>query len=529
MADPTQSPRPRRAGVLIPLFSIRSASGWGLGETPDLLRLAHWAREAGIGVVQLLPVNEVRGGETSPYSAATAFAIDPVYLGLDECEDFVASGGRAALADDDRRLLDEVSGTPAVDWHRLRLLKLRAMRRAFAHFLTHEWNHLTTRAGHLRRFRDEHEWLGDYALYCVLHDRLDMHWLEWPAGLRDREPAALTAAAEKNADELLFHSWVQWNLDEQWRAARREARALGVDFMGDLPFVVSGDSADVWAGRGLFRTEMRVGAPPDLMCPTGQDWGLPLYDWKAMERTGFQWMRKRAERAGQLFGFYRVDHVIGMYRTYYRSADGRKAGFTPVDEESQIRLGETLLTIMNGYGHVVAEDLGLLPEFLRPSLTRLRIPGYRVLRWEKEDVWRDGQRRTVLHDPATWPTISVATSGTHDTETQAGWWDSISPQERGPFLGLPDLRHIDAHRRFDHGVRDALLALLYGAPSELCLLPFQDLLGTRERVNVPGTVSPANWTYRMPMTVSDLRTDHATSERLARLAMQTKRSLGRSA
>jgi 4-alpha-glucanotransferase len=520
-----QIPRPRRAGVLIPLFSIRTASGWGLGEIPDLLRLAHWAREAGIGVVQLLPVNEVRGGETSPYSAATAFAIDPVYLGLDECEDFVAAGGRAALSDDDRCLLDGVVATSAVDWHRLRPLKLRAMRRAFAHFVKHEWNGMSARAGELRRFRDEHEWLGDYALFCVLHDQLNTHWLEWPAGLRDRDPEALTAAVEKNADEMLFHSWLQWHLDGQWKRARRQARALGVDFMGDLPFVVSGDSADVWAGRGLFRTDMRVGAPPDMMCPTGQDWGLPLYDWKAMERTGFHWMRKRAERAGELYGFYRVDHVIGMYRTYYKRADGRKQGFTPVDEEAQIRLGETLLAIMNSYGQVIAEDLGSLPEFLRPSLARLKIPGYRVLRWEKVDMWRDGQRRTVLHDPAAWPTISVATSGTHDTDTQADWWDSISPWDRGPFVGMPAMRHIDVHRRFDDTVRDALLDVLYGAPSELCLLPLQDLLGSRERVNVPGTVTPANWTYRMSMSVDDLRADHGTTQRLARLAATTARTL----
>jgi 4-alpha-glucanotransferase len=165
-----------------------------------------------------------------------------------------------------------------------------------------------------------------------------------------------------------------------------------------------------------------------------------------------------------------------------------------------------------------------LPEFLRPSLARLQIPGYRVLRWEKEEVWRDGQRRTVLHDPAAWPVVSVATSGTHDTETQAEWWDSLSPWHRGPFVSLPALRHIDVHRRFDDTVRDALLDLLYSTPSELCLLPFQDLLGGRERVNVPGTVTPANWTYRMSMSVDALRADHATTERLARLSANSRRT-----
>jgi 4-alpha-glucanotransferase len=210
-----------------------------------------------------------------------------------------------------------------------------------------------------------------------------------------------------------------------WRGA-----GLGSGLHGRSALCCVGDSSDVWNNRGLFRLDMRVGAPPDPFSPTGQDWGLPLYDWRAMERTGFRWMRKRAARAGEMFGLFRVDHVIGMYRTYYRSADGRKAGFSPSDEEAQIRLGETLLAIIGGFGQVVAEDLGALPEFLRPSLARLGLPGYRVLRWETTDVWRDGRKETLLHDPMAWPAISVATSGTHDTETQAEWWDAISPDQR---------------------------------------------------------------------------------------------------
>ena len=518
--------RPRRAGVLIPLFSVRSKTGWGVGEIPDLARLGAWAREAGLAVVQLLPVNEVRGGETSPYSASTAFAIDPVYLGLDECEDFVAAGGRAALSPADQRLLDEVAACPTVDWQRVRSLKLRAFRRAFQGFLEKEWNQRSARAMELRRFREEHDWLAEHGLYCVLHDRLAKHWQEWPAELRDRVPAALSRVIEESVDELLYHCWLQWQLDGQWHKARSQVRALGVDFMGDLPFVVSGDSSDVWNNRGLFRLDMRVGAPPDPFSPTGQDWGLPLYDWHAMEHTGFRWMRQRASRAGEMFGLFRVDHVIGMYRTYYRSADGRKSGFSPSDEEAQIRLGETLLSIIGGFGQVVAEDLGALPEFLRPSLARLGLPGYRVLRWEKTDVWRDGRKETLLHDPATWPVISVATSGTHDTEMQAEWWDSVSPDERRLFTSLPGLHGIDPQRRFDDQVRDALLRVLYSAPSELCLLPFQDLLGARERVNVPGTVNDSNWTYRMPMDVDTLRSDHATTARLAQLGVESGRRVG---
>ena len=109
---------------------------------------------------------------------------------------------------------------------------------------------------------------------------------------------------------------------------------------------------------------------------------------------------------------------------------------------------------------------------------------------------------------------------------QAEWWDSVSPDERRLFTRLPGLHGIDPNRSFDDQVRDALVRVLYAAPSELCLLPFQDLLGTRERVNVPGTVNDSNWTYRMPMDVDALRADHATTARLAQLAGESGRLVG---
>lgn len=517
-------PSIRRAGVLIPLFSIRSDDGFGLGEIPDLEGYANWAKDAGLRVIQLLPVGAVNPGETSPYSAATAFAIDSAYLGLMQCEDFLAIGGKAALSKQERDLLEQLRASKNVEWARLRPLKERAMRLAFEHFYAKEWSHRTPRAKQLQAFQQENQaWLDDFSLFWVLHETYQTHWKNWPAELAARDPDALSTARRAEEKALLYVAWQQWQLDEQWRKARAHANRLGVELMGDLPFVMAEDSSDVWKDRYFFRPGLRVGVPPDALCADGQDWGLPLYNWAELEKSGFNWMHRRAARAGHLFDLYRVDHVIGLYRTYYRSADGRKVGFTPVDEEDQIRLGETLLALMGTYGEVVAEDLGLLPEFLRPSLSRLRLPGYRVFRWEKEEIWREGRKQTVVRDPATWPKISVAASGTHDTESQADWYDGLSPDERRDFLRVPGLAHLDPAQGFHPEARDALLRVIYGAASELCLLPVQDLLGHREQVNVPGSVNEKNWTYRMPMPLSALKTDRSIIERLHQLAKTSGR------
>jgi 4-alpha-glucanotransferase len=145
-----------------------------------------------------------------------------------------------------------------------------------------------------------------------------------------------------------------------------------------------------------------------------------------------------------------------------------------------------------------------------------------VLRWERH--WNEpGQ---PFREPASWPALSVATTGTHDTDSLADWWEGMPDEERSAFLSLPSLAGLRerAPPRFDDGVRDAILELVYGSGSDLLLLPFQDALGMRERVNVPGTVNEENWTYRMPRDLSALHADRATRERLRDLASRSRRA-----
>jgi 4-alpha-glucanotransferase len=288
--------------------------------------------------------------------------------------------------------------------------------------------------------------------------------------------------------------------------------------------MVATDSADVWARRGDFRLDARVGVPPDAFSATGQDWGLPVYRWDVMEREGYPWISERGRRMADLYGLYRVDHVVGFYRTYYFPNDGSAPGFVPADEGAQVRNGERVLGIFSRGARVIAEDLGTVPDFVRASLERIRMPGYRVLRWERH--WHDpGQ---PFREPAGWPAVSVATTGTHDTDALADWWDGMPADEKRAFLALPALAALRARGadRFDDGVRDAILEAVYGAGSDLLLLPLQDALGGRERVNVPGTVNEENWTYRIPRDLAALHGDGATLSRLRGLAERSGRIAG---
>lgn len=515
---------PRQAGVLLPLFSLRSGADWGVGEIPDLVPWARWCASAGFQVAQVLPVNEASRGQHSPYAALSAFAIDPVYVAVGAMEDFQAAGDVGALSGEDRALLEAVRASPSVRWNDVRALKARALALAFDRFERDEWTRRSARARALEEFaRTEASWLGDYALFVSIHDdeQGGRSWTEWEPPLRDRDPGALAAARARLSRRVLFHEWLQWQIEEQWHAARAAANAEGVELAGDLPFMVATDSADVWADRHDFRLDARVGVPPDAFSATGQDWGLPVYRWDVMAEDDFPWVTERGRRMADLYGLYRVDHVVGLYRTYYFPNDGSPPAFIPAVEEAQILNGERVLEILSRGARVIAEDLGTVPEFVRKSLERIEIPGYRVLRWERR--WNaPGQ---PFREPAEWPALSVATTGTHDTDSMADWWEGMKEDERKAFLDLPGMAALRARApaRFDDGVRDAILELVYGSGSDVLLLPFQDAFGMRERVNVPGTVNEENWTYRIARDLSALHADGAGRERLRGLATRSGR------
>ena len=163
-------------------------------------------------------------------------------------------------------------------------------------------------------------WLEDFALFRALHaDNGEKPWWEWDEGLRTHRVESIKAAREALADDVRLNHYIQWQADLQWRRARAEA---GVAVFGDLPFMVAADSADVWARQHAFRFDATIGVPPDAFSDTGQDWGLPVYRWDVIEEDDHEWIRQRARRSTDLFRGYRIDHVIGLYRTYAIPTDG---------------------------------------------------------------------------------------------------------------------------------------------------------------------------------------------------------------
>jgi 4-alpha-glucanotransferase len=472
-----------------------------------------WLAGAGQRLLQLLPINEMPPSETSPYSALSAMAIDPQFISLEALEDFAAIGGETALEPQLRQRLDALRVAPRIDYATVRELKQIALRRAFAHFRDTELAGGTRRGSAFRVYSEEQAWwLEDYALFRALHAQQgERAWTEWPEGLRNRDESALQAARTDLADDILYRQYLQWVAGDQWGSARD--RAGEVALFGDLPFMVSGDSADVWARQDEFRLDASVGVPPDAFSETGQDWGLPVYRWEVFLERDFDWLRNRARRNADLYDGYRVDHLVGFYRTFARPHSGGPPEFTPRDEESQRALGERVLGVFREPGsEIIAEDLGVVPDFVRDSLARLDVPGYKVLRWERR--WHaPGQ---PFKDPIEYAATGVATSGTHDTEPMVIWWENAARDEKEAVLAIPSVReHLaaDDHVRLldqpglPHPVREALLEVLFASGANLLILPVQDVFGWRDRINQPATIGEDNWTWRLPWPSDRLQTE----------------------
>jgi len=510
MSSPTTSALPRLAGIALPLFSLRAADDLGSGTILDLIPFVDWCAHWHVRLVQLLPINEAAPAEASPYKAISAFAIDPSYVSVLQIPEIATSAATLQWLASSKvqERARHLQTTRRRERKRSYGIKVRLLEFAFAEL---ERNPDATRATAFAAFcRQQATWLEEYALFRALSERQSFRdWEIWPAELRDYESARRSDAAVQLQHRVRFAKYVQWVAHEQWQQAHAHARRAGVLLKGDMAFVCAANSADVWAHPELFDVRSSAGTPPDAFSASGQLWELPVYNWEALRRSNYEWWRRRARQAGELYDVFRVDHVVGLYRTYAIPVrEGGPAGFVPSDEATQRSQGHELMRALQseaGAAVVVAEDLGTVPDWVRHSLHELGIPGYKVFRWEQ----RDGN----FIDPRTYPEASIATTGTHDTDTLAEWWGALSDHERAAVYRLlqtePSSEHSPEPRAPSpqpHFPQRAIIQRLLESPASMVILPLQDVLGWTDRINVPATIGAHNWSYRLPVTTE--RFDH---------------------
>ena len=405
----------RRAGVSLGLFSLYSSQSQGVGDLADLVTFINWASDAGLSVVQLLPMNEV-GGVFCPYDAVSSFALEPFYLSLAALPAALRRGFNDRIA--------SLKKTFAIQDGRLDYGVKDAKRGLLRDI--YRRHGAQKPAGYASFCASGASWLNDYALYKVIKGiHRGSPWYDWPREYRDRDEQALSGIRAQYGDEYEFEKWVQWLLCGQLSAAHRAAQARGILMKGDLPLLVSRDSADVWAHPELFKLNHAAGAPPDMYCARGQRWGMPTYNWEAVAADGYRYIRDKLAFASQFYDILRIDHVVGLFRIWSIPGenDPQEAGlhgfFDPAEESLWAEHGRGLLSVMLSQSSMLlcAEDLGTIPPVTRQVLAALEIPGNDVQRWSKD--W-DGNHDFL--SPDRYRPCAVAMLSTHDTTNWSAWW-----------------------------------------------------------------------------------------------------------
>lgn len=293
-----------QSGVAVPLFSLYSKQSIGIGEFLDLIPFARWAKFCDFNIIQLLPVNDT-GAESSPYSARSAFALNPVFINVQTVE------GSADVEDEIRTAKHEFDKLGKIDYYHISSWKRFVLRKIF----DNRYSELK-KDKLLQRWIDDNPWSKPYCVYCTLKAMNgEASWKDWPE-FRDPSAKDIEKLWEKFEKDNLFQAWMQFEAEKQFSAVIEEISKMGLRLKGDIPILINEDSADVWADRRYFSLDDRAGAPPDMFSYSGQNWGFPTYRWDVIEKDDFAWWRSRLAQASKFYHAYRIDHVLGFFRIW---------------------------------------------------------------------------------------------------------------------------------------------------------------------------------------------------------------------
>ncbi|MBF0564176.1 MAG: 4-alpha-glucanotransferase [Nitrospirae bacterium] len=296
-------------GVAIPVFSLKTADNCGIGEFLDLIKFGVWCKKVDIDIIQILPVNDT-GGDSSPYNALSAFALHPVFIGLNRLND--------GHLDWDDEFTTEIEETAAlmnplqkVSYPEINAFKLSMLKRIYLFNKDRLANNVD-----LSEWIESTPWLKTYCVYRVLKDlNSQCSWKDWQQ-MRDPSRQNIESFWHSHPDEVKFYAWVQFELESQLLLTCRSLTDLGLKLKGDIPIMINEDSADVWGERQNFKLDVRAGAPPDMFSEKGQNWGFPCYSWRTMAKDGYTWWKARLEQASKFYHAYRIDHVLGFFRIW---------------------------------------------------------------------------------------------------------------------------------------------------------------------------------------------------------------------
>lgn len=466
----------RECGILMHITSLPGQYGIGTMGA-QAYRFVDFLKQSELHCWQILPLTPTGYGD-SPYQSCSAFAGNHYLIDLDALVD------EGLLNTDELVNIHWCNQDDKVDFGLQYQHKLSVLRLAYTRFV--ETEDFTAFC------RDNSDWLPDFTLFMALKDANGgLPWYQWEQPLKVRDPEAIWQARQALRDQIRFYSFVQYLFFRQWNALRTYAHANDVRIIGDVPIYVPYDSVEVWSNAELFQLDASLtptavaGCPPDAFTADGQLWGNPLYRWDLMESSGFSWWINRLSAASKLYDVVRLDHFRGFesyWSVPYGDATARGGHWVKGPGMNFIHAIRTNLPQLQ----LIAEDLGFLTDAVLQLRDDSGFPGMKVLGFAFDS------RDSSEYLPHTYPTNTVCYTATHDNMTTRQWFDTASDS------AVDYARSYMALTR-EEGYVWGVIRTAMASVSDLCIIPVQDFLnlGQEGRMNFPGTMTDANWTWRV--------------------------------
>lgn len=501
----------RASGILLHPSSLPETAGIGtIGK--QAYRFVDWLNSAKQRLWQILPLGPTGYGD-SPYASFSTFAGNPLLIDLD------------MLVEQNR--LTKIQATPPdyirnsgyIDFGSVVWWKLPVLKTATAQFLALDEN-IAKQSEYIQFKKKNAFWLDNYALFMSIKEFYDAKAAEekrfgamwsnyWPKELVSRDEASLDAWKKVHKDGIEVQKVIQYFFFEQWYKLKNYANNLGISIIGDIPIFVASDSADVWANQQFFQLDKNscpkavAGVPPDYFSETGQLWGNPLYDWKAMQADGFNWWIQRIQAALALVDYVRIDHFRG-FEAYWSIPAGEK---TAVKGKWVPCPGRELFEVIQkklGNSHIIAEDLGVITDGVKALRDDFNLPGMRVLQFafDINEAGKGGYTNSFL--PHMYSPNTIVYTGTHDNDTMQGWLNTASNEE---ITLLREYLSGGLSKRLptDKELCPALISLALFSCANFAVIPLQDVfaVGSEGRMNTPSTSGGTNWQWRMDSSFFD--------------------------
>ena len=443
----------------------------------------------GIEYWQFLPLTPT-DSTGSPYSSPSSFALNPWFLDVDDLiqKGFIFIFNKEEL------------GSTNHDKNHFDFDDADDLTKKLGRLLLQGWSTQSEdRKLNFHNWVSENSWVEDYATFVVIRKEFNMlPWWQWPKEFKIKNNEFLKSWINEKREEILIEKLIQWHLDSQWRAIKNYAKSSNIKLIGDLPFYVSRDSADVWSNKSLFSIFkngdliFQSGVPPDYFSSTGQLWGTPTYFWSKHKRTNFKWWRKRFKRQFELMDLLRLDHFRGL-AGYWRVNGSFKTAICGKWINSP---GRTLLKKLKkdlGVNNlpIIAEDLGVITSDVEKLRDNFKLPGMKILQFAF-DGNEDNPYLPKNIEGGNW----VVYTGTHDNSTSISWWKSLDSESK---------TRIKNEYNFSVNPSWSLMEIGMNTSANLFIAPIQDILSLDDssRLNIPGTTKN-NWKWKLNRPLGEI-------------------------